>query len=69
MNMIYIVVVISCLLTLSIIMNGGMYLIYKAKLPFFEQYRINPDVILIIFRLFGPGNKIDKNGLQLYSEA
>ena len=41
----YITVVLPTLVLLIIkkALNGAMYLIYHAKLPFFEQYMINPE--------------------------
>lgn len=39
----YTATVVITTTVVSIIFNGAMYFVYTAKLPFFEQYRVNKD--------------------------
>jgi len=50
------------MIVVALVWNVAMMVVYKLKIPFFEQYRVNPDVIDIKFRNFGLGNKIIKSG-------
>ena len=58
----YITVVLSTLLFMAFTWNLVMMVIYKIKIPFFEQYRIYPKVLKYLYRNHGPGKKITKNG-------
>jgi hypothetical protein len=41
---VYIVIVLSTITIVTIVYNLSIMFVYRSKLPFFEQYRINPKV-------------------------
>jgi hypothetical protein len=45
-----------------------MLFVYKSKLPFFEQYRVAPNVAHLLPRNPGLGSKTPKNGPPLSSD-
>lgn len=67
--MIYLVLVVSTLLFMTIVYNTAMYFVYTLKIPFFEQYRVNKDVSIYQYRNFGLGKKTLKNGEKLFGET
>ena len=42
----YFIIMLSTVTVISIFFNGFMYFVYTRKIEFFEQYRVNRDVIL-----------------------
>jgi hypothetical protein len=66
---VYIVISIATLASVFIIWNVAMMFVYKCKLPFFEQYRINPQVYLTSLRSHGLGSRTIKIGKSCSLEA
>jgi hypothetical protein len=60
----YILIIMSTLTIVTLCYNISILFVYKSKLPFFEQYRINPQVIIHLFRNLGLGKKIMRNGIN-----
>ncbi len=58
----YIALVLITLLLMALVWNLVMMVIYKIKNPFFEQYRIYPEVLINLYRNHGHGRRITKNG-------
>lgn len=44
---VYVIVMVSTAVILTSVFNFVMYLVYTLKIPFFEQYRIDPEVLLL----------------------
>lgn len=42
----YLIIIVSTVTAITLLLNGVMYFIYTGKIEFFEQYRVNRDVIL-----------------------
>jgi hypothetical protein len=66
---VYIAIILSTITAVTLIYNLSLWLIYRAKLPFFEQYRVNPDVKVMLYRNPGLGSKIRANGTSSFGEA
>lgn len=43
----YLIIIVSTVTAITLLFNGAMYFIYTRKIEFFEQYRVNRDVILL----------------------
>ena len=60
----YILIILSTLNIVAILFNSAMVFIYLSKIPFFEQYRNNPDVAILISRNLGLGKQTQKRGIN-----
>ena len=43
-QIVYCIVLTATIVTVTLAFNFTMYFVYTLKIPFFEQYRINPNV-------------------------
>jgi len=59
---IYIILIVLAVSIVTIAWNVIMWSIYVGKVPFFEQYRCNPQVFLKLGRNYGHGNKTSISG-------
>lgn len=41
----YFIIMVSTVTAITLLFNGFMYFVYTRKIEFFEQYRVNKDVI------------------------
>ena len=56
-QIVYCIVLAGTIATVTLAFNFTMYFVYTLKIPFFEQYRINPNVLHSKFRNHGLGKK------------
>ena len=54
---VYVIMVTGTIAFTTAVYNIPMYFIYTRKYPFFEQYRISPNVTIPLFRGPGRGRK------------
>lgn len=56
------VLITGTLTIMAVVWNVSMMVVYKLKLPFLEQYRINPEVGFEVCRSHGRGSRTLQNG-------
>jgi hypothetical protein len=66
---IYVLLTTTVVVSMTLAFNLVMFWVYTAKIPFFEQYRCNPNVQPFPFRDPGLGKKTLRSGDKPSSKA